>query len=124
MLVPYHNIEVATKFLEQGINYNELSEEYKAKYEEDFTDEDGDMPDFIPSPAIDEYIFNQATVDLVLQDLMTKSVKVFGGDWIGKTLIFAQNKKHAQFIVKHFDKLYPQYHGGFIKRVVCDDSYA
>ena len=124
VLVPYHNIEVKTKFLEQGITYDELSEEDKARYEEDFTDEDGAMPDFIPSPALNEYIFNQATVDMVLEDLMTKGIKVAGGDRLGKTIIFAQNKKHAQYIIERFDKLYPQYHGSFAKRVICDDNYA
>lgn len=82
------------------------------------------MPDFIPSPEINEFIFNQATVDMVLEDLMTKGIKVSGGDILGKTIIFAQNKKHVQYIVERFDKLYPQYHGSFAKRVICDDSYA
>jgi len=124
VLVPYYNIEVTSKFLEQGISYEDLSEEDKQKYEEDFTDEDGAMPDFIPSPAINEYIFNQQTVDMALQDLMTKGIKVSGGDRIGKTIIFAQNIRHAQYIVERFDKLYPHLKGSFAKRVVCDDSYA
>lgn len=122
--MPYYNIEVKTKFLEKGIVYDELSEEDKARYEEDFTDEDGEMPDFIPSPAVNEFIFNQATVDMVLEDIMTKGIKVAGGDRLGKTIIFAQNKKHAQYIIDRFDKLYPQYHGNFARRVICDDSYA
>ncbi len=40
------------------------------------------------------------------------------------TIIFAQNKKHAQYIIERFDKLYPQYRGSFAKRIICDDSYA
>lgn len=124
VLVPYHNIEVRTKFLDNGIVYDELSAQDKARYEEDFTDEDGEMPDFIPSPEVNTYIFNQATVDMVLEDLMTKGIRVAGGDRLGKTIIFAQNKKHAQYIIERFDKLYPHYHGSFAKRVVCDDSYA
>ena len=124
VLVPYYNIEVTTKFLEQGITYEELSAADKARYEEDFTDEDGAMPDFIPSPELNKYIFNQATVDMVLEDLMTKGIKVAGGDRLGKTIIFAQNKKHAEFIVERFNKLYPQYHGSFAKRVICEDNYA
>jgi type I restriction enzyme R subunit len=124
VLVPYHNIEVKTKFLEEGISYDDLSPEDKARYEEDFTDEEGEMPDFIPSPALNEFIFNQATVDMVLEDLMTKGIKVAGGDRLGKTIIFAQNKKHAEYIVERFNKLYPQYHGSFAKRIICDDSYA
>jgi len=124
VLVPYHNIEVTTKFLEQGITYDKLSPEDQARYEEDFTDEDGDMPEFIPSPAVNEFIFNQSTVDRVLEDLMTNGIKVAGGDRLGKTIIFAQNKKHAQYIVERFNNLYPQYYGSFAKRIVSDDSYA
>ncbi|GIP22906.1 DEAD/DEAH box helicase family protein [Paenibacillus sp. J22TS3] len=124
VLVPYHNIETTTKFLEQGITYDDLSAEDKARYEEDFTDEDGAMPDFIPSPAVNEFIFNEPTVDRVLEDLMTKGIKVAGGDRLGKTIIFAQNKKHADFIVKRFNKLYPQYNGAFAKRIISEDNYA
>ena len=105
VLVPYYNIEVKSKFLDEGITYDDLSDEDKERYEEDFTDEDGEMPDFIPPPAINEYIFNQNTVDRVLEDLMTKGIKVAGGDRLGKTIIFAQNKKHAQYIDR-FDQLY------------------
>ncbi|OAB48011.1 DEAD/DEAH box helicase family protein [Paenibacillus antarcticus] len=124
VLVPYYNIEIATKILDYGITYDDLSPEDQARYEEDFTDEDGDMPDFIPSPAVNEFIFNQSTVDMVLEDLMTKGKKVGGGDRLGKTIIFAQNKRHAQYIVERFNKLYPQYHGSFAKRIVSEDMYA
>ncbi len=124
VLVPYYNIEVTTKILDQGITYDDLPEEEKERYEEDFTDEDGEMPDFIPPTDVNKFIFNQNTVDMVLEELMTKGIKVAGGDRIGKTIIFAQNKNHAQYIIERFDKLYPQYKGGFIKRVVCDDNYA
>lgn len=123
VLVPYYNIEVTTRFLEHGITYDNLSPEDKARYEEDFTDEDGEMPEFIPSPAINEFIFNQATVDRVLEDLMTQGIKVAGGDRLGKTIIFAQKKNHAQYIVERFNKLYPQYKGTFAKRIVSEDTY-
>ncbi|WP_301173560.1 DEAD/DEAH box helicase family protein [Brevibacillus nitrificans] len=124
VLVPYYNIEIETKILGQGIVYDDLSEEDKARYEEDFVDEDGTMPEYIPSPAVNEYIFNQATVDMVLEDLMTKGIKVASGDRLGKTIIFAQNKRHAEYIVERFNKLYPQYRGTFAKRVVSEDNYA
>lgn len=123
VLVPYYNYEVKTKFLEEGITYDDLSEEDKARYEDDFT-EDGVMPEFIPSAALNQFVFNEKTVDQVLQDLMERGIHVAGGDRLGKTVIFAQNKRHAQFIVDRFNALYPQYHGNFAQRVVCDDSYA
>ena len=123
VLVPYYNYEVTTKFLSEGITYDELSDEDKERYEEDFT-EDGVMPDFVPSQALNSFVFNQKTVDLVLQDLMERGIKVNGGERIGKTIIFAQNKKHAEFILERFNKLYPEYHGTWAARVICDDSYA
>ena len=123
VLVPYYNYEVKTKFLDEGITYDDLSDEDKERYEDDFI-EDGMMPDFIPSAALNKFVFNEKTVDTVLQDLMERGIKVAGGDRLGKTIIFAQNKRHAEFILERFNKLYPQYHGSFAQRVTCDDSYA
>ena len=123
VLVPYYNIEVKTKFLTDGIVYDELSDKDKEKYEEDF-EEEGTIPDFISPEKLNKFIFNQDTVDKVLQDLMTNGIKVRGGDLIGKTIIFAQRKEHAQYIIERFEKLYPQYHGKLAKRVICDDAYA
>lgn len=123
VLVPYYNFEVRTKFLEEGITYDDLSEEDKERYEEDFI-EDGLMPEFIPSERLNRFVFNETTVDIVLQDLMERGIHVAGGDRLGKTIIFAQNKRHAQFIFDRFNKLYPRYHGAFAQRVVCDDTFA
>lgn len=123
VLVPYYNYEVKTKFLEDGITYDDLSEEDKGRYEDDFA-EDGYVPDFIPSAELNKFVFNETTVDMVVQDLMERGIRVEGGDLIGKTIIFAQNKKHAEFILERFNKLYPQYKGTFAQRIICDDTYA
>lgn len=125
VLVPYYTYAVKTKFQEEnGIVYANLSEEDKARYEEDFTEDDGEMPEYIPDAALNEFIFNQSTVDMVLQELMEKGIKVEGGDRIGKTIIFAQNKHHAEFIVQRFDALYPQYRGKWARKIICEDRYA
>ena len=123
VLVPYYNYEVKTKFLEEGITYDDLSAKDKERYEADFI-WDGMMPEFIPSAALNKFVFNELTVDTVLQDLMERGIKVAGGDRLGKTIIFAQNKRHAEFILERFNKLYPHYHGKFAQRVICDDAYA
>lgn len=123
VLVPYYNYEVGTKFMEEGITYEELSEEDKVRYEDDFT-EDGNMPEFIPSSELNTFVFNESTVDMVLQDLMQRGIKIEGGNKVGKTILFAQNKKHAEFILQRFDKLYPHLKGTFAQRIICDDAYA
>ena len=124
VLVPYYNIEVKTEFVSNGIHYDELSEEDRERYEADFTEDDGSMPEVIEARQIDQDVFNEHTIDLMLQDLMTNGIKVAGGDRLAKTIIFAQNKTHASFIVERFNALYPQYGGTFCKRIVCGDSYA
>ncbi|MDE6454926.1 MAG: DEAD/DEAH box helicase family protein, partial [Dysosmobacter sp.] len=123
VLVRYYNYEVSTKFLEEGIVYDNLSDEDKERYEEDFA-EDGPAPDFIPPAKLNKFVFNETTVDTVLQDLMDRGIRTQGGDRLGKTIIFAQNKRHAEFILERFNKLYPKYKGVFAQRVICTDAYA
>ncbi|MFI3255141.1 MAG: DEAD/DEAH box helicase family protein [Eubacteriales bacterium] len=124
VLVPYYAIETKTKFMEDGILYEQLSEADKKRFEEDFSDIDGCIPDYIPSQKLNKFVFNENTVDTVLTDLMEKGIKIKGGDTIGKTIIFAQNTEHAKFIVARFDALYPKKKGGFAERIVCEDSYS
>lgn len=116
-----------TKFLDDGIHYDELSQEDKERYEEDFAI-DGILPDFVSSTKMNKFVFNEKTVDGVLQDLMGHGIHVAGGDRLGKTIIFAQNKKHAEYIIKRFNALYPKVYikhpGDFAQRVICDDSYS
>lgn len=123
VLVPFYNIEIKTKILEEGIHYDDLSPEEKSQYEEQFS-EDDTVDDVILPSDINKFIFNKDTVDRVIDDLMTNGIKINSGDQIGKTIIFAQNKNHAQFILERFNSLYPQYNGNFAKRVVCDDPFA
>ena len=124
-LVPPRRVEVTTRFLREGIKYNELSEEEKREYEERFYDEaTGFMPEEIDPTALNDFVFNENTVDKVLNHLMTEGLKVEGGDKIGKTIIFAKNHKHAEFIVGRFYKLYPHFGGDFMQVIDNQQTYA
>lgn len=113
-LVPPERVNLPMKFDQQGIKYSELSEEEKAQYEETFTDEStGEMPEEIDASHLNNWLFNQNTVDLVLDFLMKSGLTVAGGERLGKTIIFAKNHDHATFIQKRFEKLYPKYKGKF-----------
>ncbi|MEE0060553.1 MAG: DEAD/DEAH box helicase family protein, partial [Acutalibacteraceae bacterium] len=61
-LVDFMSVETKLKFIEQGIVYDELSDEDKAQYEETFLDENGELPEKISSSAINEWIFNEDTI--------------------------------------------------------------
>ncbi len=119
-LVPYHAIEKTSTFLDEGINKDNISEEDLEKVRRQ--EEESEEPfEEIPPKAINEYVFNEDTTRQVLEDLMTKGIRT-GGDKLGKTIIFAYNKNHAQHIVDTFDKYWPQYKGKMCQRIVCDDT--
>ena len=50
-----------------------------------------------------------------VQNLMTKGIHVAGGDRLGKTIIFAANQRHADFIAERFDVQYPHLKGAFAR---------
>ena len=120
-LVDYRTIETKTKFLEEGIHYDDLSEEDKEKYEELFDEED--FREDIDSSALNEWLFNDNTIDMVLKDLMNKGIHVEGGDKLGKTIIFAKNHRHAERIVERFDALFPEYGGDFARVIDYSIKY-
>lgn len=126
VLVPYYNIETDTAFLSEGITYDQLSEEDRERYDDDWEEAQAKpAPGFVPSKDLNKFVFNEQTVDMVLEQLMEDGIKVRGGDRLGKTIVFAQNRKHAQLIVERFNHLYPKLGGmGFCRRVVHTDDYA
>lgn len=65
--------------------------------------------------ALNRWLFNEDTVDKVLEHLMMRGMTVADGDRLGKTIIFAKNHDHAQFIADRFDKNYPQYKRNFAR---------
>ena len=109
-LVDFMSIESKLKFIEQGIVYDELSDEDKAQYEETFT-VDGEMPESISSSALNEWLFNADTIREVLNVLMTNGLYVDYGQTIGKTIIFAKNHNHAEKIYEIFNTEYPHLNG-------------
>ena len=124
-LKPYKNIDVATKFIRDGIKYKDLSEVDKQKYEETFQDTaTGLFPEEVTSGAINKWLFNKDTVNKVLDALMQKGLKIEGGDELGRTIIFAFNQKHADFIVKCFTKRYPEKPSGYIAVIHNQVSHA
>ncbi|MBA2524291.1 MAG: DEAD/DEAH box helicase family protein [Pyrinomonadaceae bacterium] len=120
-LVPSVNIEVPGKFQREGIKYDELSDEEKEEWEAIDWDEEGNVPVKVEPAALNRWLFNEDTVDKVLENLMINGLKVAGGDRLGKTIIFAKNHDHAVFIQERFDVQYPKLKGQFARVI---DHYA
>jgi len=118
-LVNYHGFKRGSLILKEGIKYNSLTDEQKRQLETVWEYEQINGRD-IANNEIFSYIFNQNTIDQVLQDLMECGLKVQGGERIGKSVIFAYNHTHAELIVQRFNILYPEYGEGFC---VLIDNY-
>jgi len=123
-LVPPRAVSVPLKFQREGIRYDELSEEEKEEWDAKEWSEEGDVPDRVEAEAVNKWLFNEDTVDKVLEHLMTRGQKVAGGDRLGKTIIFAKNQKHAEFIAQRFDANYPHLKGEFARVIHCGLPYA
>ena len=55
---------------------------------------------------------------------MTEGQKVAGGDRLGKTIVFAKNNDHADFIADRFNANYPHYKGHFARVITYKTEYA
>ena len=106
-LVDFMSVETKLKFIEQGIVYDDLSEEDKELYEDTFESEDGELPERISSSALNTWIFNEDTIKQVLHTLMEDGLKIQYGEMLGKSIIFAKNHAHAEKILEVFNREYP-----------------
>ncbi|MGQ0503660.1 MAG: DEAD/DEAH box helicase family protein [Panacagrimonas sp.] len=125
-LVPPRAHSVPIRFVREGIRYSELSDEEREHWESlDWGDRDGeDPPDEVHASRINKQLFNESTVDLMLQHLMQHGLKVEAGDRLGKTILFAVNQKHAEFIARRFNHHYPHLKGEFARVITHSVNYA
>ena len=122
-LVPPRSVSVPLKFQREGIQYDDLSEDEKDQWDALDWNEEGDVPDQVDAQAVNKWLFNRDTVDKVLAHLMTHGLKVEGGDRLGKTILFAKNQAHADFIAKCFDENYPNLKGHFARVITFQTEY-
>lgn len=130
-LVDYTGLIRGSKVVNEGIKYDDLSDDEKEQlekvweYEQATKDPDDDYePRDIREQEIYKYIYNTDTIDKMLQDLMTNGLKVQSGEIIGKTIIFAMNSKTAKLIVERFNALYPEYGNGFCEQIDYSIKYS
>jgi type I restriction enzyme R subunit len=129
-LVPPKGVSVPLKFVREGIKYEALSEDEKTEWDElDWgEDEDGnpiEPPEQVEAAKLNKWLFNIDTVDKALEHLMTNGIKVAGGDRLGKTIVFAKNQAHADFIYERFIANYPNLDkGNFARIITYNTKYA
>lgn len=123
-LVPPKAVSVPLKFQREGLKYDQLTEDEKERWDAIEWDEDGTIPRTVEPEALNRWLFNEDTVEKVLEHLITRGMKVAEGERLGKTIIFAKNHDHAQFIADCFDKNYPHYKGSFARVIDFQVEYA
>jgi type I restriction enzyme R subunit len=122
-LVPPRARDVPMKFPREGIKYDDLSEEEKDAWDAAEWGENG-PPDSVDAADVNEWLFNQDTIDKMLEQLMREGLRVDEGEKLGKTIIFAKNHRHAEFIVERFDANYPHLKGHFCQLIDNQVRYA
>jgi type I restriction enzyme R subunit len=123
-LVPFRPISVSLRFPQEGINYADLSDEEKAQWDLLDWEENVLGTGRVDSGAINNWLFNDDTVDKGLEVLMTQGCQEASGDRIGKSVIFARNHKHAEFIRERFDYNYPHLAGKAARVIDNQVKYA
>jgi len=123
-LVPTKAVTVPLKLQREGIHYNELNEDEKERWDNLEWDEEDGAPSDVDGEAINKWLFNRDTVDKVLKHLMERGLKGNSGDRLGKTIIFAKNHNHAQFIAERFNAHYPHLKGEFARVIDNYNTYA
>ena len=123
-LVPSKAISVPLKFQREGIQYKDLSDDEKEQWDAKEWSEDGSTPESVEAEAVNKWLFNIDTVDKVLAHIMERGQKVVGGDRLGKTIVFAKNQAHADFIADRFNVNYPHHKGTFARVITFKTEYA
>lgn len=120
-LTPYHSIEVPTKFHTQGIKYDELSDEEKEEFEKEILEgQEATGSERVDKSALDNWLFNEDTAIKTLRYFLKHAIKIKGGDEIGKTIVFARNKRHAHFLKDIFLKLDKEQFGNDYVKVIVN----
>lgn len=120
-LVPPKRVDVGLGFIREGIHYDDLSDEEKEEWES--KEELSEREEVLPS-EVNQFLFNIDTVDKALKVLFEKGIKVAAGDRLAKTIVFAANNKHAEFIVERLNTNYPKYKGKFARVITYKENYA
>ena len=125
-LTPYKTIDLPTKFLLEGIKYAELSEEEKEEFEEEILDGDeATGNEWIASSELNKWLFNKPTAIETLRYILKNGIKKRGGEELGKTIIFAKNRKHAQFLKDTFMELDKELFGNdYVKVIIHSEPKA
>ena len=116
-LSDYEVMSIQTKFQEEGIKFDLLSDEEKEQLKNSgYTEEDIDYE----GSQIEKMVVNKDTNRKILTTFMENCYYHPISNLPSKTIIFAVSKKHAYRLEKLFNELFPQYHSKVAKVIVSE----
>lgn len=111
-------MKLTTKFQQEGIHLNTISEDDQKKLIAE-----GKDPTEInfEGTDIEKAVTNKGTNALIVREFWEECIKDPNGVLPGKTIFFCMTMKHARRIKEIFDQFYPQGAGEIAKVIVSDD---
>ena len=111
-------MKLTTKFQQEGIHLNTISEDDQKKLIAEGID-----PTEInfEGTDIEKAVTNKGTNALIVREFWEECIKDPNGVLPGKTIFFCMTMKHARRIKEIFDQFYPQGAGEIAKVIVSDD---
>ena len=111
-------MKLTTKFQQDGIHLNTISEDDQKKLIAE-----GKDPTEInfEGTDIEKAVTNKGTNALIVREFWEECIKDPNGVLPGKTIFFCMTMKHARRIKEIFDQFYPQGAGEIAKVIVSDD---
>lgn len=115
-LVPPLSIRADLSFVNDGIVYDDLTDEEKEEFDElEWIDDN--PPPHVTSDEVGSKLMNADTIDQSIQLLLAEGQYVDSGETLGKTIIFAKNQPHAKAIEDRFNVLLPKHKGKFARAI-------
>ena len=118
-----YKVHVAqTHFQIQGVRPSDVPNEVKKRLleEQGLNDEEINFE----GTDIEKKVVVLGTNEAIVKEFMENCLRDETGTLPAKTIIFAVSKKHALRLWEAFEKLYPEYKGQLVRRIVSDDSRA
>jgi type I restriction enzyme, R subunit len=110
-------MKLTTKFQQDGIHLNTISEEDQKKLIADGKDP---IEINFEGTEIEKAVTNKGTNALIVREFWEECIKDPNGVLPGKTIFFCMTMKHARRIKEVFDQFYPQGAGEIAKVIVSD----
>jgi type I restriction enzyme R subunit len=111
-------MKLTTKFQQEGIHLNTISEEDQRKLIAEGKDP---IEINFEGTDIEKAVTNKGTNALIVREFWEECIKDPNGVLPGKTIFFCMTMKHARRIKEVFDQFYPQGAGEIAKVIVSDD---